>query len=206
MAGFALVDLVFIFLGPTDAMMGSLSDGVSLSTFAFFGGGGACCWATTFLFLNNFIFCLTTIFESAVSVLLHNLLLWTSLCGSSPWTLDGGDGRRWKLTFLFCPLLFSKNLCLFLGFLCLASCQLLVGLFCHDFDKASSPTNMVLINLFLLLFISSSSTQGTSFYDIFIPNLIDLMFKGLNFYCLAIMDPLTIISLLLASSSMLKTW
>jgi len=34
--------LVFIFLDTTNAMMGSLSDGAALSTFTFFGIGGAC--------------------------------------------------------------------------------------------------------------------------------------------------------------------
>ena len=44
----------------------------------------------------------------------------------------GGDGHRCRLMLLLCPLLLSNNFCLFLRFLCLASCLLLVGLFRHD--------------------------------------------------------------------------
>jgi len=43
MVGFALVAITFIFLSTTATMIGSLPEGIALSTFSFFGAKGACC-------------------------------------------------------------------------------------------------------------------------------------------------------------------
>ena len=66
-------------------------------------------------------------------VLLHSLLLWTSLCGSSPWVFAGENGQRCIFMLFLCPLLLSKKFFLLLGFLCLSFCFLFVSLFRHEF-------------------------------------------------------------------------